>query len=143
MGIKEIRSHIGLTTAIIVSGFISTLFAWSWGRIGHHVASMMAEERLSPHAVGDRDMLFLLSVLLFQRNGNNLFIISRDDAAVGVCRMGPVHRAQFAAVPRIASGLDELGAADFPITLRGELRDDQFAPIVIDEVAVALAYDEA
>jgi hypothetical protein len=51
MGIKEIRSHICLTTAIIVSGLISTQFAWAWGGIGHRVASMMAEERLSPRAL--------------------------------------------------------------------------------------------
>ena len=64
------------------------------------------------------DRLSLFSALLFQRHGNDLFVIPRDNAAVRVCRVGPVHRTQLAAVPRIGSGLDELGPADFLIALR-------------------------
>ena len=40
-----------------------------------------------------------------KRNRNNLFIVSRDDVAVGVRRMRPVDRAQFAAVPGMEVGL--------------------------------------
>src|SRR5215510_13600371 len=62
---------------------------------------------------------------------------------VRIRRMRPVHRAQFAAITGIGSGLDQLGPADLLIALRGYFRDDQFPPIVIDKVSVAVAHDKA
>jgi hypothetical protein len=67
----------------------------------------------------DAALVRIVPVGLLKRHRDNLFIVSRDDVAVCVCRMRPIHRAQFAAVPRIGSGFDQLGSADFLIALRG------------------------
>src|SRR5712692_3902497 len=57
--------------------------------------------------------------------------------------MRPVHRAELATVPRIGSGLDESGPADFVIPPRGQRGDDQLAPVIVDEVPIAIAHDES
>jgi nuclease S1 len=51
MSISLARNHIRIIASAILASLLSAPCAWSWGHIGHRVASMMAEERLSPHAL--------------------------------------------------------------------------------------------
>jgi nuclease S1 len=45
------KNRLTAITALIFTGLLVSPSVWSWGRVGHHVASMMAEERLSPRAL--------------------------------------------------------------------------------------------
>jgi nuclease S1 len=51
MNISLAQSPIRMIVSAILASLLSAPCVWSWGRIGHHVASMMAEERLSPHTL--------------------------------------------------------------------------------------------
>jgi hypothetical protein len=49
---RSARIHIStIGTFGLLSLFLTPSSAWSWGRIGHQVASTIAEERLTPHAL--------------------------------------------------------------------------------------------
>jgi hypothetical protein len=45
------KNRITAIAALIITAFLGSPSAGAWGRIGHHVASTMAEERLTPHAL--------------------------------------------------------------------------------------------
>src|SRR5438270_8799513 len=62
--------------------------------------------------------------------------------AIGVGRLRPIDGRYLAAVAGIAGRLDELGAADFLVTLGTQSGDDQLAVIVIDKEAIAVPHDE-
>jgi nuclease S1 len=48
---KGMKNCVIAVTALIFTGLLVSPSVWAWGHIGHHVASMMAEERLSPRAL--------------------------------------------------------------------------------------------
>src|SRR6266478_2261560 len=74
------------------------------------------------------------SLLLRQRDANNLLIIASISAAVGEGRVRPDHVAAEGFVGRI----EQMGAADLLVTLGGHFREDQVAQIVKEQESVSL-----
>jgi hypothetical protein len=48
---RGMKNRVTAISALIVTALLVSPSVWAWGRIGHNVASIMAEERLSPHAL--------------------------------------------------------------------------------------------
>src|SRR2546425_3850562 len=77
-----------------------------------------------------------------QREPRNLVIVADDDVAVGVGGMRPQHIGKLSPAHVGIGRLDQLRAADLLETGWQELRDHQFAAIVVDEVAIAIPDEE-
>jgi hypothetical protein len=43
--------RFAVITALVITALLFSPSAWAWGRIAHRAASMLAEERLTPHAL--------------------------------------------------------------------------------------------
>src|SRR6476619_582596 len=55
--------------------------------------------------------------------------------------MRPVHGAQRPAVARLGCGFDQSRSTDFLVAARAEAGDDEIAPVVVDEKAIAVTHD--
>src|SRR5438876_9360416 len=74
-----------------------------------------------------------------QRRADYLRVVSRIDAAIGKSGMRPDDGTTGVAVARF----EQVGAADFLVFLRAQLRDDEVAFFIEQEITVCVLHDES